>query len=262
MAGNDAGGISTYSTAGAKFGYMTLWAIPVMCILLIVVQTTATRMGIVTGKGFSALIRERFGIRLTALAMLALLIGNIATTFSEFAGVAAGMEMFGVPRWISVPVAALAVWALIVGGSYKRVQNIFLAISCVFCYLHCGGIFLAQPNWNLALINTVVPQASSDIGFLSLMVSMVGATIAPWMMFFTQSNVVEKWIGYKGFALSAYRCCNGRYCRLYCCLVYYRNHRNRTFPPRYRKSLVLKRQPQLWLPSQDPTLKHFLQQVW
>ena len=98
MAGNDAGGISTYSTAGAKFGYMTLWAIPVMCILLIVVQTTATRMGVVTGKGFSALIRERFGIRLTALAMLALLVGNIATTFSEFAGVAAGMEMFGVPR--------------------------------------------------------------------------------------------------------------------------------------------------------------------
>ena len=190
MAGNDAGGISTYSTAGAKFGYMTLWAIPVMCILLIVVQTT------VTGKGFSALIRERFGIRLTALAMLALLIGNIATTFSEFAGVAAGMEMFGVPRWISVPVAAIAVWALIVGGSYKRVQNIFLAISCVFA-TYIVAAFLAQPNWNLALIHTVMPQATSDIGFLSLMVSMVGATIAPWMMFFTQSNVVEKGSGIK-----------------------------------------------------------------
>lgn len=194
MAGNDAGGISTYSTAGAKFGYMTLWAIPVMCILLIVVQTTATRMGVVTGKGFSALIRERFGIRLTALAMLALLVGNIATTFSEFAGVAAGMEMFGVPRWISVPVAALAVWGLIVGGSYKRVQNIFLAISCVFATYIVAAI-LAQPNWNLALIHTVMPQASSDISFLSLMVSMVGATIAPWMMFFTQSNVVEKGSG-------------------------------------------------------------------
>ena len=118
MAGNDAGGISTYSTVGAKFGYMTLWIIPVMCVLLIVVQTTATRMGVVTGKGFSALIRESFGIRLTALAMLALLIGNVATTFSEFAGVASGMEIFGVPRWISVPVAAAAVWGLIVGGSY------------------------------------------------------------------------------------------------------------------------------------------------
>ena len=128
MAGNDAGGISTYSTVGAKFGYMTLWIIPVMCVLLIVVQTTATRMGVVTGKGFSALIRESFGIRLTALAMLALLIGNVATTFSEFAGVASGMEIFGVPRWISVPVAAAAVWGLIVGGSYKRVQNIFLVL--------------------------------------------------------------------------------------------------------------------------------------
>ena len=194
MAGNDAGGISTYSTAGAKFGYMTLWAIPVMCILLIVIQTTATRMGIVTGKGFSALIRERFGIRLTALAMLTLLIGNIATTFSEFAGVAAGMEMFGVPRWISVPVAAAAVWGLIVGGSYKRVQNIFLALSCVFA-TYIVAAFLAQPNWNLALMHTVIPEATSDVSFLSLMVSMVGTTIAPWMMFFTQSNVVEKGSG-------------------------------------------------------------------
>ncbi len=191
MAGNDAGGISTYSTAGAKFGYMTLWAIPVMCILLIVVQTTATRMGVVTGKGFSALIRERFGIRLTAFAMLALLIGNIATTFSEFAGVAAGMEIFGVPRWVSVPIAAIAVWALIVGGSYKRVQNIFLAVSCVFITYIVAAI-LAQPNWNLALMHTLIPEATSDVSFLSLMVSMVGATIAPWMMFFAQSNVVEK----------------------------------------------------------------------
>lgn len=194
MAGNDAGGISTYSTVGAKFGYMTLWIIPVMCILLIAVQTTATRMGVVTGKGFSALIRESFGIRLTALAMLALLIGNVATTFSEFAGIASGMEMFGVPRWISVPVAAIAVWALIVGGSYKRVQNIFLAISCVFVTYIVAAI-LAQPDWNLALMHTVVPHATTDLSFLSLTVAMVGTTIAPWMMFFAQSNVVEKGTG-------------------------------------------------------------------
>lgn len=150
MAGNDAGGISTYSTVGAKFGYLTLWVIPVMCILLVVVQTTATRMGAVTGKGFAALIRERFGIRLTALAMLALLIGNVATTFSEFAGIASGMEMFGVPRWISVPIAAAAVWGLIVGGSYKRVQNVFLALSFVFIS-YIIAAFMCQPNWNLAL---------------------------------------------------------------------------------------------------------------
>lgn len=191
MAGNDAGGISTYSTVGAKFGYMTLWIIPVMCILLIVVQTTATRMGVVTGKGFSALIRESFGIRLTALAMLALLIGNVATTFSEFAGVASGMEMFGVPRWISVPVAAAAVWGLIVGGSYKRVQNIFLVLSCVFA-TYIVAAFLAQPDWNETFQHTLVPAASSDLSFLSLTIAMVGTTIAPWMMFFAQSNVVEK----------------------------------------------------------------------
>ena len=196
MAGNDAGGIATYSTVGAKFGFTSLWVIPVMCILLIVVQTTATRMGAVTGKGFSALIRERFGIRLTALAMLALLIGNIATTFSEFAGIASGMEIFGVPRWISVPIAALAVWALIVGGSYKRVQNVFLAISCVFVTYIIAAI-IAQPNWNLTLIHTVVPEVTSDVSFLSLTVAMVGTTIAPWMMFFTQSNVVEKGVKLK-----------------------------------------------------------------
>lgn len=191
MAGNDAGGISTYSTVGAKFGYMTLWIIPIMCVLLIVVQTTATRMGAVTGKGFSALIRESFGIRLTALAMMALLIGNVATTFSEFAGVASGMEMFGVPRWISVPVAAAAVWGLIVGGSYKRVQNIFLMLSCVFA-TYIVAAFLAQPDWSETLQHTLVPAASSDLSFLSLTVAMVGTTIAPWMMFFAQSNVVEK----------------------------------------------------------------------
>lgn len=191
MAGNDAGGISTYSTVGAKFGYMTLWVIPVMCVLLIVVQTTATRMGIVTGKGFSALIRERFGIRLTALAMLALLVGNIATTFSEFAGIASGMEMFGVPRWISVPIAAAAVWGLIVGGNYKRVQNIFLALSFVFI-TYIVAAFLAQPNWDFTLLSTVTPHVSADVSFLSLTVAMVGTTIAPWMMFFAQSNVVEK----------------------------------------------------------------------
>lgn len=196
MAGNDAGGIATYSTVGAKFGFMSLWVIPVMCILLVVIQTTATRMGAVTGKGFSALIRERFGIRLTALAMLALLIGNVATTFSEFAGIASGMEIFGVPRWISVPIAAAAVWGLIVGGSYKRVQNVFLAISCVFVTYIVAAI-IAQPNWNLALIHTVVPEVISDISFLSLTVAMVGTTIAPWMMFFTQSNVVEKGVTLK-----------------------------------------------------------------
>lgn len=191
MAGNDAGGISTYSTAGAIFGFATLWVIPIMCVLLAVVETTAGRMGAVTGKGFAALIRERFGIRLTAFAMLALLIGNVATTFSEFAGIASGMEMFGVSKYLSVPIAALAVWLLVVGGSYKRVQNVFLALSLVFI-TYVIAAFLAQPNWGDALHDTVVPSFVGDTSFISLVIAMIGTTIAPWMMFFSQSNVVEK----------------------------------------------------------------------
>ncbi len=191
MAGNDAGGISTYSTVGASFGFATLWVIPVMCILLIVVEMTAAKMGAVTGKGFAALIRESFGIRLTALAMFALLIGNVCTTFSEFAGIASGMEMFGVTKYIAVPVAAAAVWLLIVGGSYKRVEKVFLILSLVFL-TYVIAAFLAQPNWEDAAINTIVPHVVSDQSFVSLVISMIGTTIAPWMMFFNQSNVVEK----------------------------------------------------------------------
>lgn len=198
MAGNDAGGISTYSTAGARFGYATLWVIPLMCILLIVVEITATRMGAVTGKGFAALIRERFGIRLTALAMLALLVGNVATTFSEFAGIASGMEMFGVSKYIAVPVAAVAVWLLVVGGSYKRVEKVFLILSLVFV-TYIVAAFMASPDWGNALTDTVVPHVVNDTGFVSLVIAMIGTTIAPWMMFFAQSNVVEKGADIKDF---------------------------------------------------------------
>lgn len=191
MAGNDAGGISTYSTAGADFGFAALWVIPIMCVLLLVVQLTAARMGAVTGKGFAALIRERFGIRLTALAMGALLIGNVATTFSEFAGIASGMELFGIPRMASVPVAALIVWLLVVKGSYKSVEKVFLAVSLVFV-TYVVAAFLAGPNWGDVAYATVVPQVPADPHFVALVIAMIGTTIAPWMMFFTQSNVVDK----------------------------------------------------------------------
>lgn len=200
MAGNDAGGISTYSTVGAKFGYATLWVIPVMCILLLVVQMTASKMGAVTGKGFAALIRESFGIRLTALAMLALLIGNVCTTFSEFAGIASGMEMFGVSRYVAVPVAAIAVWLLVVGGSYKRVEKVFLILSLVFV-TYVVAAFLAQPNWTDAMHSTVVPRIVDDQSFIPLIISMIGTTIAPWMMFYSQSNVVEKGVDMEEYPL-------------------------------------------------------------
>jgi Mn2+/Fe2+ NRAMP family transporter len=196
MAGNDAGGISTYSTAGAQFGFTTLWTIPIMCVLLIVVQLTASRMGAVTGKGFAALIRERFGIRLTSLVMLTLVICNVSTVWSEFAGIASGMAIFGVPTYISVPIAAAGVWLLIIGGSYKRVERIFLVLSFIFVS-YIVAAFMAQPDWNAALTATAVPHVLQQSDFMSLTISMIGTTIAPWMMFNAQSNVVEKGLGIK-----------------------------------------------------------------
>ena len=191
MAGNDAGGISTYSTVGAQFGFATLWVIPIMCVLLIVVEMTASKMGAVSGKGFAALIRERFGIRLTALAMTALLVGNVATTFSEFAGIASGMEMFGLSKYLSVPVAAIAVWLLVVGGSYKRVEKVFLILSLVFL-TYVVAAFMAGPDWTITVTQTFKPQVIQQQSFFSLVIAMIGTTIAPWMIFFEQSNVVEK----------------------------------------------------------------------
>ena len=190
MAGNDAGGIATYSQVGALFGYKTLWALPIMCILLVVVQLTASRMGAVTGKGYAALIRERFGIRLTALAMVALLIGNVATIISQFAGIAGGMEMFGVSKYVTVPIAALVVWLLVVGGNYKRVERIFLAISLAFITYVIAAV-MAQPDWGQALACTFTPVIMNDTNYISLMIAMVGTTIAPWMIFNMQSNIVE-----------------------------------------------------------------------
>lgn len=194
MAGNDAGGIAAYSTLGAEFGFKGLWILPIMCVLLAVVQLTAGKMGAATGKGFSALIREKFGIRPTALAMLALLIGNVATTFAQFAGIASGMNMFGVPTWVSVLVAALAVWLLISGGNYQRVERVFLILSFVFV-TYIVAAFMARPNWSDALTNTFVPQLVYSPSFISLTISIIGTTIAPWMMFYFQSNIVEKGVG-------------------------------------------------------------------
>ena len=191
MAGNDAGGISTYSTIGAKFGYGTLWIIPIMAIMLAIVQEGASRMGAVTGKGFASLIREQFGVRLTTLAMIAVLIESGAATLSEFAGIAAGMELFGVSKYIAVPVAGIAIWLLVMGGSYKRVEKVLLVISLVFV-TYVVAAFLAQPNWGDVAHATVVPHFESDPSFVSLVIATVGTTIAPWMIFLTQNNVVDK----------------------------------------------------------------------
>ncbi|MDR2492141.1 MAG: divalent metal cation transporter [Coriobacteriales bacterium] len=196
LAGNDAGGISTFSVAGSTYGYAALWTVPVAMLFLMVVQESAARMGAKTGKGFAALIRENYGLRLTAFAMVALLVSNTGTTLSEFAGIAAGMELFGVSKYVSVPVAGLAVWALLMGGSYRRIERVLLVISLVFL-TYIVSAFLSGPRWDEVAVNTVVPHVVFDRGFFALIIALIGTTIAPWMIFFGQSNVVEKGTGVK-----------------------------------------------------------------
>lgn len=191
LAGNDAGGVATYSTAGATFGFGMLWTVPLMCLLLIVVQETSARMGCATGKGFASLIRERFGIRISAVAMLSLIVSNFAVTLSEFAGIASGMALFGVPTWVSVPIAAITTWLLAVSGSYRHIEKILLAIGLVFVTYIVAGV-MAHPDWGEALRCTLVPQASADPSYISLLVANVGTTISPYMIFMVASNVVEK----------------------------------------------------------------------
>ena len=191
LAGNDAGGIATYSSAGASFGYQTLWILPIMAVLLIVVQETAARCGCVTGKGFASLIREKFGVRKSALAMTALLIANTAVTISEFAGLASGLALFGVPKTISVPLVGLAIWLLTMSGSFRRIERILLAVSCVFV-TYVIAAFMVGPDWGAVAASTVMPQLVARPQYVSLLVATIGTTIAPWMIFLAQNNVVDK----------------------------------------------------------------------
>ncbi len=200
LAGNDAGGIATYSSAGASFGYQTLWILPVMAVLLIVVQETAARCGCVTGKGFASLIRERFGVRKSVLAMGALLIANTAVTISEFAGLASGLALFGVPKTISVPLVALVIWLLTMSGSFRRVERVLLAVSCVFA-TYVVAAFMMGPDWGAVAAATVTPRMVARPAYVSLLVATIGTTIAPWMIFLAQNNVVDKNVDEAGIPL-------------------------------------------------------------
>ena len=196
--GNDAGGIWTYSSAGAQFGYGLLWPMIPTTIALIVVQEMAARMGAATGKGLSDLIREEFGLRVTVLLMLALVATNFGNIIAEFAGVATSLELFGVSRHIVVPLAGMFVWALVVRGTYNTVEKVFLGSALFFvCYVLAG--ILAGPDWRAALLATVtgpreaVPASSGSGNFyVYAVVGLVGTTIAPWMQFYLQASVVEK----------------------------------------------------------------------
>jgi Mn2+/Fe2+ NRAMP family transporter len=191
---NDAGGILTYSDAGSRFGYTLLWTMIPITISLIVVQEMCARMGAVTGKGLSDLIREEFGLRITFLMMLGILITNFGNVIAEFAGIAGSMELFGVSKYVSVPICAVIVWLIVVKGQYKSVEKVFLAASFFYITYIVGGV-LAKPAWIEAITATVKPPqlaAFKQESYLYVMIGVVGTTIAPWMQFYLQSSVVEK----------------------------------------------------------------------
>jgi len=187
----DAGGIATFASVGADFGYSLLWILIPITISLGIVQEMCARMGAVTGKGLADLIRERFGVRWTALIMLALLVANAGVTVSEFVGIAAATELFGVSHYISVPLAAILVWSLIVKGSYKRVERVFLLMSLVFLG-YVISAFLARPDWSAVAVGLVRPEFKLEHAFLFTFVAVVGTTISPYMQVYVQSSVVEK----------------------------------------------------------------------
>lgn len=188
---NDATGITGYSLAGAQYGYGLLWAVVLVTISLAVVQEMAARMGVVTGKGLSDLIRERFGVRITFMSMLLLLIANAATTVAEFAGIASAMAIFGVSPLISVPGAAVIVWFLVLRGNYKYVERVLLFLCLIYVSYVFSG-FLVHPDWLQVLHQTVVPPFQFNQGYLLTLVAVIGTTIAPWMQFYQQSAIADK----------------------------------------------------------------------
>src|SRR3954449_10790208 len=198
---NDAGGILTYSQAGAQFGYLPLWTLLPITVLLIIAQEMCSRMGAVTGKGLSDLIREEFGLRITFLMMALLVIVNLTNVMSEFAGIATSLELFHISRYISVPLAAMAVWFLVVKGNYQSVEKIFL-FACVFYVTYVISGFLVKPDWKEAAIKSVRPVLLLEPGYIYMLIGMVGTTIAPWMQFYLQAAVVEKGITAKAYAES------------------------------------------------------------
>src|ERR687890_105192 len=200
-AGNDAGGIATYASAGADYGYNLLWTLIPLVFALGIVQETCARMGAVTGKGLSDLIREQFGVRWTVLVMLALLVANGGVTVSEFAGIAAASELFGIPRFVTVPLAAFAVWWLVVKGSYRRVERVFLLMSLVFLG-YVVSAFLARPDWGEVARGFARPEFDFSHGYLFTVVALIGTTISPYMQVFVQSSVVEKGVDEEDYHLT------------------------------------------------------------
>jgi Mn2+/Fe2+ NRAMP family transporter len=198
---NDVGGILTYSQAGAKFGYALLWTLIPTTIALIVVQEMAARMGAVTGKGLSDLIREEFGLRVTVFMMLILGIANFSNIAAEFAGLASGMGIFGASKYIVVPIGAALVWFVVVQGTYRPVEKILIFFSLIY-FTYIASALYAHPDWHAAVRDTFVPIVSKSSDYFLVVVGLVGTTITPWMQFYLQASIVEKGIGKKEYSLS------------------------------------------------------------
>ena len=192
---NDAGGIAVYTTSGAQFGYALLWSLIPMTIALYVSEEMCARMGVVTGKGLSDLIREEFGFRSTFFVMIAAFLVDLSNTVAEFAGVAASMQIFHISKYVSVPLAAIAVWILVVRGSYRQVEKIFL-VACGFYLSYAISAFLAKPNWMFAAKETVLPTGVQwNAPYVLMLIGLIGTTIAPWQFFYLQAGFVEKRVG-------------------------------------------------------------------
>jgi len=190
---NDAGGITTYSLAGAEYGLKLIWSLIPIMIALIVIQEMCARMGVVTGKGLSDLIREKFGAKITFYLMIGVFLTNMGNVLSEFAGVAAGMEVFGVNKFISVPVSAFLVWWMVVKGTYKSVEKAFL-VACVFYVSYIITGVIVRPDWGIVFEHFTHPQLSLQPSEMTMLIGVVGTTIAPWMQFYLQASIVEKGI--------------------------------------------------------------------
>ncbi|MBG98985.1 MAG: Mn transporter [Solibacterales bacterium] len=195
---NDAGGLLMYSEAGARWGYVTLWTMLPVTLILIITQVMCSRMAAVTGKGLSDLIREEFGLRTTFFVMLVLLIVNLTNVTANFAGIAGSLELFHINRVISVPLGALLVWTLVVRGSYRVVEKIFLVSSCLFI-AYAISAFLVEPNWGEALRASVTPVVNLDRPYLIILIGLVGTSVAPWMQFYLQASIVEKGVDLKQY---------------------------------------------------------------
>jgi len=198
---NDAGGITTYSLAGANFGYSLLWTLIPITVALVLIQEMCNRMGVVTGKGLSDLIREKFGVRLTFYLMLLIMVTNFGNIISEFAGIAAAAEIFGVSRYIAIPASALVVWYFVVKGTYKSVEKIFL-VACVFYISYIITGFMVKGSWERITAEFLSPKIEHSPSYLMMCIAVVGTTIAPWMQFYQQASVAEKRISIQHYAYS------------------------------------------------------------